>query len=381
MFNHFRLHGEKPLSLRSVECSSNAYDRNLLSRIGKPNSPPRSTSGDSSHSANIPFHSKRPGIPSLSLSDAPYGGSDQVSRWMESPSSAAISPGSRPWKDYDFLRSVADSSAPSVTADSDPYGSRRGSSRQSTQGSLSIPFDDQSSMTSRSNRGSYDHAVFQEHDSDFPAEETGQLRQLNIGEHATIRPSSSKQSLKRRASSPPRDGPRDDRQSLQVGGSQDSYSRRSSGHHPASRSPNMRYQPSHGSVSSISSAGLRNGSYASSAGLSIGGSSMTSLSSQYDRHHSPGGHSPASDTDMYHDPHYATSTSVHPSPRDTSSAPLARGPPHRPPHEHVRSVNPIQDGQILGPKLPSGVQRIGGQFMCECCPKKPKKFNTGEELR
>jgi hypothetical protein len=29
----------------------------------------------------------------------------------------------------------------------------------------------------------------------------------------------------------------------------------------------------------------------------------------------------------------------------------------------------------------TNASRIAGQFMCECCPKKPKKFESEEELR
>jgi hypothetical protein len=29
----------------------------------------------------------------------------------------------------------------------------------------------------------------------------------------------------------------------------------------------------------------------------------------------------------------------------------------------------------------SGVAKIQGLLMCECCPKKPKKFETEEDLR
>jgi hypothetical protein len=31
--------------------------------------------------------------------------------------------------------------------------------------------------------------------------------------------------------------------------------------------------------------------------------------------------------------------------------------------------------------LQSGSSKIGGLYICDCCPKKPKKFDTQEELR
>lgn len=391
MFEGFRLHGEQPLSQRSVASSSNAYDRNLLSRIGKPHSPPRNFSSspvDATSRAELPFHSKRPTIPSLSIGDGSFSNHDPVSRWINSPPSTAVSPASRPWKDYDFPRLSVDSNATSSVAESDLHASRRGSGRLSNHGSLSIPFDDQSSMASRSNRGSYDHGIFSENDSDYPREEMGQMRQLNLGDYARSRSPDSRQSLKRRASSPPRDAVREDRQSLSVGGFHgESYSRRSSGHQAGARSPNIRYQNSHGSISSVSSASNRNGSYASSAGLSVGASSITTASTHYDRNVSPGGHSPCSDMDSYHESQSAAPSSHIPSPH-TSLATSAnrnvhiRSAPEAPPQPTpATQMTILPDGQILGPKLPSGAQRIGGQFMCDCCPKKPKKFNNAEDLR
>jgi hypothetical protein len=33
------------------------------------------------------------------------------------------------------------------------------------------------------------------------------------------------------------------------------------------------------------------------------------------------------------------------------------------------------------PPKTGGVAKLQGFLMCECCPKKPKKFESGEELR
>jgi len=40
----------------------------------------------------------------------------------------------------------------------------------------------------------------------------------------------------------------------------------------------------------------------------------------------------------------------------------------------------MSDSSLLPPRR-DGVQRIQGLFICECCPKKPKKFDSEDELR
>lgn len=60
--------------------------------------------------------------------------------------------------------------------------------------------------------------------------------------------------------------------------------------------------------------------------------------------------------------------------------------PNRRPHAGVRGAGHTRNGSALSPrKLPEAQQpggpKIKGFYMCECCPKKPKKFETEEELQ
>lgn len=381
-----RLHGERPLERRNLQSSSNAYDKQLLSRIGRPNTPPRTMSvggagPEGSPTSRISFsqagaHPHK--LKSLSTSD---GSLDPVSRWVSSPQSANISPGqlssAASTRSYMAFRSPScDSNAPSSAIDSERYAHVRNCGRRS--GSGSINFDDALRLASRSNRGSYDQSVFADQDTDFPMEETGGMRQLRIDDRTP--PGSeghspgSKLGVKRK---PSREALRDDKAPLQAANlSNDLHHRRASGHLcPTRASPVHRFQPAHGSVSSTSSASIRNGSYASSAGLSAGGSSMTSMSS-YDRL-SSGGISPSSELDLGHDSPYMTSVNLDPSPRSSLSK------------SHQRSLSESkQPGPASARKMSGdaanvsrhGASKLQGVFICECCPKKPKRFDSEEEL-
>ncbi|KAI9871214.1 MAG: hypothetical protein M1830_003193 [Pleopsidium flavum] len=382
------LHGEKPLEQRNLESSSNAYDKQLVSRIGRPNTPPRSGSisgvgQDASPTTRMPFsqtgtHPHQP--KSLSMSDGSLSSLDPVSRWVSNPQSAGVSPGhtssATSTKSYmDFRSPSYDSNAPSSAIDSERYGHVRSSSRRSGSGSI-LNFDDTSSLASRSNRGSYDQNLFPEPDTDFPMEETGGMRQLHIDDRTPPGSEShspgSKLGVKRRAS---REAMRDDKSPMTTSTiSNDLFQRRASGHLSATRaSPVHRFQPTHGSVSSTSSASMRNGSYASSTGLSAGGSSMTSMSS-YDRL-SPGGTSPSSELDLGHDSPYITSVTLDPSPRVSLSR-----------VHHQRALSESKQSGAASARKMSGdatkhsASKLQGVFICECCPKKPKKFDSLDEL-
>lgn len=290
-----------------------------------------------------------------------------LSRWADTPLSSAISPGN-PYPRFG-MQSQFDNRSPGDTADySDrsplPYIRRSGSS------SLMSLNDDASSVTSRS-RESYDQRVSPEHDGDFHMEETG-FRRLHIDDYSN-RPEGYSPGAtvgqKRRASSPPgEDGP-----SLHtVGSASDLYRRRES----ASRaSPTPRFHSTSGSVSSTASA-PRNNSYASS--LSVTASSITSMSS-YGRL-SPGGISPGgfstTGSDMSDSP-YVTSLSLNPSPRGSVS---------RTNHSRALSeTRPLMTSRKLseglGTSKHSSPPKMQGVFMCECCPKKPKKFDSQDELK
>lgn len=263
--------------------------------------------------------------------------------------------------------------------------------RHSTSGSLSNS-EDYPSFAGRLN-GDSDKCL--DIDADFPMEETSGLQRLRINDNSLRLEGHSPTSAagqKRRASSPPGE---DGQLSLHtVGSASDLLRRRDS----ASRaSPTPRLHSSHGSVSSIGS-GPRNSSYVSN--LSLAASSITSFSS-YGRLSpgglspggmspsglspgglspgglSPGGVSPRSNDGGNESP-YTTSSSLTASPHGSVSSPN---------HQHaILEVRPLINTRKSSERNLGHVKRITtdklhGVFMCECCPKKPKKFETEEELK
>lgn len=393
--------------------SSHAYDKHLLDKIGTHKTPPRSSTAGSIDLSPVSQGSfPRPGKPppplmSTSFSDASFGqtsdspfkvGSPYGSEWRESPQSAVVSPclisnGVSAKSFSDYRNPTFDSiTAPSSVTDSERFPHMRQASRRSdSSGSILVGGFDEggASVLSKSKRGgSYDQGIFTNDpdlDSDFPTEETRRMRRLHLDDRTTpgidVQSPNSRLGTKRKASSPHRDSPRDDKAPLQVAGgtSSELYQRRTSGHHLANRaSPVNRYHHAHGSVSPASSGGLRTGSYASSAGLSVGGaSSITSISS-YGRL-SPGGISPLSEQQEGRDSHYLLSASSesslqslaalshqHLTSDSKSSAAIAR---------KMSTDNTNRVKQAPAPKLQANIH------MCSCCPKKPKKFDTLEELR
>ncbi|EEH08786.1 conserved hypothetical protein [Histoplasma capsulatum G186AR] len=374
------LQGEKPLSEKSVERSSNAYDQHLLSKIGKPSSPPRLPSSlgglGQREFTTLPFHSKnRKGLSSLSIGDGSLSPRDPASRWTSGPQSAGISPGTRPgWADYVSYRSPSVDSPPHQP-DFDHFRDRNLSPGTHHTN------DDSTSMYSRSNRGSYDQNVFPDSDIDFPMDETTQHRQLSVDDRGSSQLGSmsplSRQGMKRRASSPPRGAVSDELHALHTTTSNGDLEQRRTSGFPFSGcvSPGARYQPSHGSISSVSSTSLRTGSYASSTGLSVAASSLTSLSS-FDRH-SPGGISPTSELESSYEKAFV-SLGVR---KSLSGLTSSRTPHHRDQVE-VKSAPPIRNMSLpnnlsVSKTAPPRINRL---HICECCPKKPKKFETSEEL-
>jgi hypothetical protein len=389
-----RLQGEKPLAQQSFQHSSEAYDKHLLSKIGKTNSPPPRRSSQISGDGTALGLSRPPqakdgsNLQRLSVTDAPASSFDPVSRWVSSPASAGVSPGSKAgWRDYmDYRSESVNSSAPSSAVDSDFYARLRDGGRGSIGGPR-VGMDDTSSLPSRSNRGSYDQQAFlPEPDTDFPMEETGGFRKLNLGDRTPPhnipyrQPLSKQQGLKRRALSPPAEAPRDDKAPTNSANQVSDPHHRSGTGPSYPRSPNPRFHPSHGSVSSTSSAGLRNGSYASSVGLSAAGSSMTSISS-VDRP-SPGCASPSSDLDPPQESCYVHQTSLK-SPAPTTHATISRSHlSQNPPESRSATVARAMSAQAtINESRAGSAPRLGGAYMCECCTKKPKKFESEEELR
>lgn len=145
-----------------------------------------------------------------------------------------------------------------------------------------------------------------------------------------------------------------------------------------------RVSPAHPHISqlpysSVSSADLPNGSYPSSAGLSLGASSLTSISS-HDRlspsavtptneHHSDGRNSP-----------YLGNLSLEPSLR-------ASNPPAHPAMSSADAQATAAAAHSMATDNSSSLSKTNAPqlqanlHICDCCPKKPKKFDTLEELQ
>ncbi len=255
---------------------------------------------------------------------------------------------------------------------------------------------DHASGTRVTKRGSEDQSSFSEPDSagDFAMEEPGvssttttALRQLHLDDqppasshdqsisahhhHSPFSPSESRTSgMKRGASSPPPEASRGDKVPLHSGGPTTTTTNNR-------QSPFNPYPQPHGSFSPSSSMAYRNGSYASSTGLSAGASSTTSIPSQ-DRL-SPRGLSPTSEYQQnIQNTQYTHQQPMNPSPHESF------------PHSHQRTPSDSRSAAAIARKMSndSTQQRKGSApslqahvHMCSCCPKKPKKFDTLEELR
>lgn len=351
-----RLHGEKPLAQVNFNRSSQAYDQSLLSKIGKPSSPPRqrSDSTDTMPTTNTLSLQTRDSSSSQRLT-ADYSASTDSARWMTSPLSGGTSPGLRPnWRDYnmDPRSPSGDSASNLLVLDPELFLQTRNGMRPPTESARSTN-DDSISLDSRSQRGSYDQAMFGAEESDFGNDDVGALPHR-------VRRQESGQGLKRRALSPPTETANPSDFPNKVTGT-------------SGRSPIVSYRPyaSYGSVSSISSS-ARQSSHASSFAPSLAGSSMTSISS-YDR---------PSPSDPSQAQQFITSAGPISSPTATSIGQFRK--PYLPPE-------PTQDCSSIARKMSiktavsdtrnSPVTKIGNHYMCDCCPKKPRKFDTEHDLR
>ncbi|EME38574.1 hypothetical protein DOTSEDRAFT_75929 [Dothistroma septosporum NZE10] len=362
--SNYRLQGEKQLEQRTLESSSNTYDKQLLSRIGGPsanlNTPKRTSLSYAPPSVQETAQlahaeaERRNGQPrplsmperQQTLLDSPAS-----SRW---PSSGAISPGFTAggfWSEH---------SPPEFSRLHTSYTPRRGS----------LAFDD-----SVSQRGSYDQSMLIR--GDLMEDES--MSHLNIydrspGSSEDFQPNA-RAGTKRRASSPPRDASREERSSVSsASGHSDLYHRRSIQQLPTRGSPVSRFHPNHSSLSSASSFGPRQNSFGSSLGVSSIPSSATSYGSG---RLSPGGLSPCYDTSPEHRLSNASNVNL------TAAAGT------RPLHQRTvsESTQSVVSSAHRTPTESASHSRTGsisqlqGVYICECCPKKPKKFDTEDELR
>lgn len=190
-----------------------------------------------------------------------------------------------------------------------------------------------------STQGSYDFAGAEDMDMD----DAPPLRRLTVEDGYTA------SGQKRRAGSPPAaDG--------SLLSQNDGLRRRDAG---TRGSPAPRLTTSGLSLS-------RSSSYVSVASMAP----STTTANSYE-HRSPGAHSSGGVSPTSGNSPYTTPMSLNPSPRGSISA---RTPVHT---RNVSSTTPRRLPEMQKP----GGSKVQGFFMCECCPKKPKKFETHEELR
>ncbi|CAG5182161.1 uncharacterized protein ALTATR162_LOCUS10022 [Alternaria atra] len=339
--NH-RLTSERQLGHKTVQNSSHAYDKQLLSKIGGPNTPTRTTAP--------PLSSANTHDPAASDTHAP---SHKLNGQLKPLTVPTISPSYNGWRSPGF------DSAESHRA---RYGSI------STPG----PLDE----TSSQHRGSYDHSIFS--DPEFSGMEENGMRDLNINERSPAESEDyqlgPKGGLKRRASSPPSEAARDDRPI--PSGHNDLYHRRSQQMLVNRNCTASRFQSNPNSLSPTGSASQRSGSIGSSFGFSTAPSSMASYCG--DQRLSPSALSPLGETELGPASPYAANRSLDPSPRGSLS---------RPPHQRGFSesehpqIRKMSTESMLHSRQNSTANRIPGAYICECCPKKPKKFDCEDELR
>ena len=435
------MHGERQLQQRNTESSSQTYDNKLLSKLGKPKTPPRTSTLSSLESSPTSSFGRHPNqLRSLSFphssnnaySNSAYSETPPIKKeppgFDDSPQSRPMSPfsGGNPnsftqWRSPTFERSTPSSS----TADPQQRQQypqrfptsgtvlRQQKSRRSTSGSSLLSSYDESAgdfkmtasgtseRTSPLKRENYDPGMFPETDSadsTFPMEDSVRHLQLedltptssypdpNPYHHSSSRPSlhtsRSRPGMKRKQSqSPPPDLSHAANAQLLAAAGMNTDPYRNASHHQR-LSPGHPYGQSQGSISSQSSAGPRNNSYASSAGLSVGGSSITSLDQ-----HSPGTISPSSEQQSHHyqqhngqDSPYVMSLPMNQPPRNTRSQPQQQYPP--PPLDNPPDPSIDQKPQMNpGQRRSNGPNMQSSAFICQCCPKKPKKFDTEQELR
>jgi len=353
------------------QSNAQAYDKSLLQKLdarrGSDNlTPPRSYSkphfsssaSDISPTTRTPLEARYSNSLKTPLSLPILPGKppseSHVSRWPDSISSNT-SP-THPYPRFG-VHSQLEFRSPNSAAESNksyvPYARRHDSA------SAMDVCDDTSSVTSRS-RDSYDQRASPDQDVDFHMDERLHIEDYSFRSDAYSPGSITGQ--KRRASSPPgEEGP-----SLHVVGStSDLFRRRESG---SRASPGPRFHSASGSMSSTASAPRCN---SASTVMSFGASSVTSMNS-YGL--SPNGLSPVP-TDGSDSP-YVTSLSLNPSPRGS----ISRTNPSR----ALQETRPIISSRKMSDGTGSSKHntlKMQGVYICECCPKKPKKFDSPEELK
>ncbi|KAI9676770.1 MAG: hypothetical protein M1829_002865 [Trizodia sp. TS-e1964] len=372
--------------------SSHDYDKSVLAKIGRdPNASPRiyrpSGLGAGSPDASPPiskspydFQRRPSSLKTLSMPSGSLNArstESPLSQWARDEWSggsrpiSAISPGQSLYGSSGFMdfrnpkREGSKSSFHSLDRDVGPFGPLHRSG--------SVSFDDASSIASRSNRGSCDHSIIHDADSDLPMEEAG-ITHLNIRDRSP--PQSEDQSpnsscgKRRRTSSPPRS---EDRLTHNTTTATTDFLRRSSQQISANRgSPVHRFPPSLSSASSISSI-PGNGSFASTSTLSTTASSLTSLSSSID--HTSLIIPNQTDNELMHlksSKHVPIAPAIFPSTNSTTN--------HKRTNPDPKAGRKSSVDTSTKNSNTRSARKLHGLYICECCPKKPKKFDSQQEL-
>jgi hypothetical protein len=251
-------------------------------------------------------------------------------RWADTPMYSAMSPRSFP-----FPHSPRDQRSPRDGSDierSPQFRTRRNNS------------DD-----AASNQGSYVGHSADEMDID----DNNSLKRLRINDgYATA-------SQKRRAPSPRDDEPLHGFSSQSSASLSDGYGTRGV--------PTPRLSTGRGELSSSTLAAPQ--THAGAAVTSSSGAAGLPLSNTFGRR-SPGGLSPNALSPTSTQSPYTPTASADPSPRSAGGRTLPHG----------RNVSGSSPRKVIEAPKPGG-PKMSGFYMCECCPKKPKKFETPEELQ
>ena len=278
----------------------------------------------------------------------------------------ALSPVNHP-PVFPFAMDHRSTSSDSMSVSS--FGAGKDSLRDHIRGTISgSPFREKSFGDVLRPRNSYEHMGQPDTMDDAPS---SHIAKLTLGSDTPPRPgsypllknNSQRAGSKRRASSPPsEDGGAGQGELMRKNGSE-GHHRRSPvvPHHPTAFYPSCMgsgFRPSVGIHNA--SAGS---SFASSAGTgwhnSLGASSLSSVATNYtipDRNPPRASFSPPSDVDTTSDSPYL------------SNSPLPSSRRARP-----------QDRDVISPQLSS--VKLNGPFQCDCCPKKPKRFDKQTDLQ
>ncbi|KAF1810223.1 hypothetical protein P152DRAFT_451318 [Eremomyces bilateralis CBS 781.70] len=351
----YSLQSEQQLGRQAVANSSQNYDRHLLSKIGNPNTPSRNAAPPLFGSNTSPHNVLD--LKPLALPERRHSAVDSpLSRWPSAPSSG-ISPGTTSFR--------------SPLSEHAPDGILSG--RHHSFSVAPDAMDDVQSSDSRSHRGADDHhhSIFMDQDM-----EDGGMQDLNLHDRS---PSSSEESqtvgkcgVKRRADGPPGESSRDDKIPMSAS---ELFSRRPSQLSGLRASPYSRIHVGSGSISSgTSSVGQRIGSYGSSWGLSVA-SSVTSYGGN-DQKLSPSALSPSGEGELGVGSPFSRNKSANTSPRGS----LSQGHQRHPSESEAPRSRKHSADQTNAQRRDSATKNQG-QFICECCPKKPKKFDSQEELQ